>query len=68
MKPRDVVLAVSNVLVKRVTGAEMLSLVAWLSLVPPLPSLALSLALDGPRPPSSSASASGSSGWPGWCW
>jgi O-acetylserine/cysteine efflux transporter len=51
-----------------VTGAEMLSLVAWLSLVPPLPSLALSLALDGPRPPSSSASASGSSGWPGWCW
>lgn len=39
---------VGNVLLKRLGPADMASLVAWLSLVPPLPSLALSLALDGP--------------------
>jgi O-acetylserine/cysteine efflux transporter len=39
---------IGNVLVKRVGRADMLSLMAWLSLIPPLPSLALSLALDGP--------------------
>jgi len=40
---------VGNVLVKRVPPVDMLRLMVWLSLIPPLPSLALSLALDGPR-------------------
>jgi len=39
---------VGNVLLKRLGPADMPSLMAWLSLVPPLPALALSLALDGP--------------------
>lgn len=39
---------IGNVLVKRLPRVEMLNLMVWLSLVPPLPSLALSLALDGP--------------------
>ena len=39
---------IGNVLVKRLPPVEMLNLMVWLSLVPPLPSLALSLALDGP--------------------
>lgn len=39
---------VGNVLLKRLGPTDMPSLVAWLSLVPPLPALALSLALDGP--------------------
>ncbi|HEU5195951.1 MAG TPA: EamA family transporter [Methylomirabilota bacterium] len=37
-----------NVLLKRLGPADATSLVAWLSLVPPLPALALSLVLDGP--------------------
>ncbi len=36
-----------NVLLKRLGPADMPGLIAWLSLVPPLPALALSLALDG---------------------
>jgi O-acetylserine/cysteine efflux transporter len=40
--------AIGNVLVKRLPPVEMLNLMVWLSLVPPLPSLALSIALDGP--------------------
>jgi len=39
---------IGNVLVKRLPRVEMLNLMVWLSLVPPLPSLALSIALDGP--------------------
>jgi O-acetylserine/cysteine efflux transporter len=39
---------VGNVLLKRLGPADTASLVAWLSLVPPLPALALSLAVDGP--------------------
>lgn len=39
---------IGNVLVKRLPPVEMLNLMVWLSLVPPLPSLALSIALDGP--------------------
>jgi O-acetylserine/cysteine efflux transporter len=39
---------VGNVLLKRLDRADMPSLVAWLSLVPPVPALALSAALDGP--------------------
>ena len=40
---------VGNVLVKQLPPVDMLRLMVWLSLIPPLPSLALSLALDGPR-------------------
>ena len=40
--------AIGNVMLKRVPRVDMLRLMVWLSLVPPLPSLALSMALDGP--------------------
>ena len=40
---------VGNVLVKRLPPVDMLRLMVWLSVIPPLPALALSLALDGPR-------------------
>jgi O-acetylserine/cysteine efflux transporter len=39
---------IGNVLVKRLAGIDMLELVIWLSLVPPLPCLVLSIVLDGP--------------------
>ena len=39
---------IGNVLVKRLPRVEMLNLMIWLSLIPPLPSLALALAMDGP--------------------
>jgi O-acetylserine/cysteine efflux transporter len=38
---------IGNVLLKRLPNVDMLSLMVWLSLVPPLPALALSIALDG---------------------
>lgn len=41
--------ACGNILMRGVGKVDMLPLVAWLSLVPPLPLLALSLALDGPQ-------------------
>ena len=40
---------IGNVLVKRLPPVDALHLVIWLSLVPPVPSLALSAFLDGPR-------------------
>jgi O-acetylserine/cysteine efflux transporter len=40
---------IGNVLVKRLPPMDTLPLMVWLSLVPPLPSLALSALLDGPR-------------------
>ncbi len=39
---------VGNVLVKRLPPVDMLRLMVWLSVIPPLPSLVLSIALDGP--------------------
>jgi O-acetylserine/cysteine efflux transporter len=39
---------IGNVLLKRLGRVDMLGLMVWLSLIPPLPSLALSMALDGP--------------------
>jgi O-acetylserine/cysteine efflux transporter len=39
---------IGNVLVKRLPPVDPLHLMVWLSLVPPLPSLALSALLDGP--------------------
>jgi O-acetylserine/cysteine efflux transporter len=41
--------AVGNLLWKRLPAAAPLALVVWLSLVPPLPALAVAAALDGPR-------------------
>ena len=39
---------VGNILLKHIGDVDMLALMVWLSLVPPLPALALSLILDGP--------------------
>jgi O-acetylserine/cysteine efflux transporter len=39
---------VGNVLLKRIADVHMLDLVVWLSLVPPVPALALSFIVDGP--------------------
>ena len=39
---------IGNVLLKQLAEVPMLNLIVWLSLVPPLPSLVLSLMLDGP--------------------
>lgn len=41
--------AVGNVLVKRLPALDPLALAVWLSLVPPLPGLALAALWDGPR-------------------
>jgi O-acetylserine/cysteine efflux transporter len=40
---------VGNILLKGIGDVEMLPLVVWLSLVPPLPALALTLLTDGPN-------------------
>jgi O-acetylserine/cysteine efflux transporter len=40
--------SVGNVLLTRARGVDILPLVVWASLVPPLPALVLSLAVDGP--------------------
>jgi O-acetylserine/cysteine efflux transporter len=40
--------AVANLLMKRASGAEPLALMVWISIVPPLPLLGLSLLVDGP--------------------
>src|SRR5205823_10083390 len=54
---------VGNVLLKRLGPADVTSLMAWLSLVPPLPALAVSVVLDGPLAlPRALASATGT-GW-----
>ena len=39
---------IGNIFLKKIGGTADLALVAWMSLVPPLPALALSLLLDGP--------------------
>jgi O-acetylserine/cysteine efflux transporter len=39
---------VGNILLKHTEDVDMLALIVWLSLVPPVPALALSLVLDGP--------------------
>jgi O-acetylserine/cysteine efflux transporter len=39
---------IGNVLLKRLPPVDMLRLTVWLSLVPPLPALALSIVMDGP--------------------
>ena len=41
--------AIGNILVKRLPKVDMLHLMVWASLVPPLPALAISFVLDGPE-------------------
>jgi O-acetylserine/cysteine efflux transporter len=41
--------AIGNVLVKRLPKVDMLRLIVWASLVPPLPAIVISLATDGPQ-------------------
>jgi O-acetylserine/cysteine efflux transporter len=41
--------AVANLLMKRASGGDPLSIMVWISLVPPLPLLGLSLIVDGPH-------------------
>jgi O-acetylserine/cysteine efflux transporter len=55
---------IGNVLVKRLPRVAMLNLMVWLSLVPPLPSLALSMAMDGPA---DSFQAMAGASWLAWC-
>jgi O-acetylserine/cysteine efflux transporter len=40
--------SVANLLMKRASGADPLALMVWISLIPPLPLLMLSLVVDGP--------------------
>jgi O-acetylserine/cysteine efflux transporter len=40
--------AVANLLMKRATAADPIALMVWISLIPPLPLLGLSLLIDGP--------------------
>ena len=54
---------VGNVLLKRLGPAEVTSLMAWLSLVPPLPALAMSVVLDGPRALPRALAAATAAGW-----
>jgi len=54
---------VGNVLLKRLGPAEVTALMAWLSLVPPLPALAVSLALDGPLALPRALASATAAGW-----
>lgn len=40
--------AVANLLMKRATGADPIALMVWISLIPPMPLLVLSVLVDGP--------------------
>ena len=54
---------IGNIFLKRIGGTADLALVAWMSLVPPLPALALSMLLDGPG---ALVHALASAPWSGW--
>ena len=55
--------ALGNILIKRLPRTDMLSLMAWSSLVPPLPALAISMIVDGPM---QFAAALASASWAGY--
>ncbi len=55
--------ALGNLLMRRVDRSHMAALVAWLSLVPPLPGLALALAIDGPQALAVQIAATPALGW-----
>jgi O-acetylserine/cysteine efflux transporter len=54
---------VGNVLLKRLGPADTTGLVAWLSLVPPLPALAVAFVVDGPRALPAALLHAGGPGW-----
>ena len=54
---------IGNILLKRIGGTADLALMAWMSLVPPLPAIAISLVLDGPE---GFAHAIAVAPWAGW--
>ncbi len=54
--------ACGNLILRRLPGVNMLALFIWASLVPPLPMLAMSLAIEGPAPLATIAALS-ASGW-----
>lgn len=56
--------ACGNLVFRRLPGVNMAALFIWASLIPPLPMLALSLALEGPAPMATIA-AMGPQGWGG---
>jgi O-acetylserine/cysteine efflux transporter len=55
--------AAGNILMRRVDRSDMAALVAWLSLVPPLPGLGLALALDDPEALFGGLAATSATGW-----
>jgi O-acetylserine/cysteine efflux transporter len=55
--------AIGNILLKRIGGTADFALIAWMSLVPPLPAIAISLVLDGPE---AFAQAIAVAPWSGW--
>jgi O-acetylserine/cysteine efflux transporter len=55
--------AAGNLLMRRVDRGDMAALVAWLSLVPPLPGIALALVLDGPEAILAGLAATSATGW-----
>jgi len=54
---------IGNILLKRIGGTADLALMAWMSVVPPLPAIAISLVLDGPE---GFAHAIAVAPWAGW--
>ena len=54
---------IGNILLKRIGSTADLALMAWMSLVPPLPAIAISLVLDGPE---GFAHAIAVAPWSGW--
>ena len=55
--------ALGNLLMRRVDRSDMAALVGWLSLIPPLPGLALALAIDGPQELAAQIAATPAIGW-----
>jgi O-acetylserine/cysteine efflux transporter len=54
---------IGNILLKRIGGSADLALMVWMSLVPPLPAIVISMALDGPE---GFAHAIAIAPWSGW--
>lgn len=53
----------ANIVIKRLGDVDMLSFMVWASVVPPLPMLALSLAIEGPGTIASAITSAGVLGW-----
>lgn len=55
--------ALGNLLMRRVDRSDMAALVGWLSLMPPLPGLALALTIDGPQELAAQIATTQAIGW-----